>query len=161
MLSGAINDVEQLGRVAVEIDHVARFARGLRSGIHRDAHIGLRERRSVIRPITGHGDEMAVRLFLTDPLQFLFRGRLGHEIVYTRLSSDGRSREWIIAGDHHRFDSHPAQLREAILNSAFDDVFQFDCSERHHIRGNDQGCAAPMGNLVDCLSDWLRENSAG
>ena len=59
-----LDDVDQLGRVAVEIDHVAGFARGLRAGVHRDAHIGLSERRRVVRSVAGHGHEMAVGLFV-------------------------------------------------------------------------------------------------
>ena len=54
----------QLGRIAVEVDHVAGFARGLRAGVHRHADIGLRKRGRVVRAIAGHGDEMAVGLFL-------------------------------------------------------------------------------------------------
>ena len=147
-----LDDVEQLGRVAVEIDHVAGFARGLRAGVHRHADIGLRERGRVVRPVAGHGDEMTVGLFLADAFEFLFRRRLRHEIVHARLSGDGCGGEWIVAGDHHRFDSHLAQLREAILDSAFDDVFQLDRAERHHVRGDDQRRAAAMGDFVDRLS---------
>ena len=39
-----LDDVDELGRIAVEVDHVAGFARGLRAGVHRHAHVGLRER---------------------------------------------------------------------------------------------------------------------
>ena len=61
-----LDDVEQLRRIAVEIDHVAGFARGLRAGVHRHAHIGLRERRRVVRAVAGHGDQMTLGLFLAD-----------------------------------------------------------------------------------------------
>ncbi len=50
------DNVDQLGRVAVEIDHVAGFARGLGSRVHGNADIRLRERRRVVRSVTGHGD---------------------------------------------------------------------------------------------------------
>ena len=66
-----LDDVDQLGRIAVEVDHVAGFARGLRAGVHRDAHVGLRERRRVVRAVAGHGDEMTLGLFLADAFQFL------------------------------------------------------------------------------------------
>ena len=61
----------QLGRVAVEVDHVAGFARGLRAGVHRHADIRLSERGRVVRAVAGHGDEMTVGLFLADALQLL------------------------------------------------------------------------------------------
>src|SRR5262249_35123278 len=34
-----LDDVEQLGRITVEIDHVAGFAGGLRAGVHGNAHV--------------------------------------------------------------------------------------------------------------------------
>ena len=61
----------QLRRVAVEVDHVAGFARGLRAGVHRHADVGLRERRRVVRAVAGHGDQMAVGLFLANAFQLL------------------------------------------------------------------------------------------
>ena len=121
-----LDDVDELGRVAVEIDHVAGFARGLRAGVHGDADIGLRERGRVVRAVTGHGDEMAVGLFVANAFQFLFRRCLRHEIVHARLSSDGRGGERIVARDHDRVDAHLAQLNEALLDPALDDVLQFD-----------------------------------
>ena len=57
-----LDDVEQLGWIAVEIHHVAGFARGLRAGVHRHAHIRLRERGRVVRAVAGHGDEMTLAL---------------------------------------------------------------------------------------------------
>ena len=146
-----LDDVEQLGRVAVEVDHVAGFARGLRARVHRHADISLRERRRIVRAVAGHGHEMTVGLFLTNAFQFLLRRRLRHEIVYARLSSDGRGGQRIVAGDHHRLDSHFAQLREAIFDPAFDHVFELDRAERHHVRGDNERSSAAMRDFIDCL----------
>ena len=66
-----LDDVDELGRIAVEIDHVAGFARGLRAGVHRHADIGLSQRGRVVRAVAGHGDEMAVGLFLANAFQLL------------------------------------------------------------------------------------------
>ncbi len=74
-----LDDVEQLGRVAVEVDHVAGFARGLRARVHRHADIRLGERGRVVRAVTGHGDEMAVGLFLANPFQLLLGRGLRHK----------------------------------------------------------------------------------
>ena len=54
------DDLDQLCRIAVEIDHVAGFARRHRAGIHRDADIGLSERRRVVGAIAAHRDEFAL-----------------------------------------------------------------------------------------------------
>ena len=61
-----LDDLDQLGRIAVEVDHVARFARGLGAGVHRHADVGLRERGRVVGAVTGHRDEMTFGLFLAD-----------------------------------------------------------------------------------------------
>ena len=68
-----LDDVDELRRIAVEVDHVAGFARGLRAGVHRHAHVRLRQRRRVVRAVAGHGDQMAVGLFLADAFEFLLR----------------------------------------------------------------------------------------
>jgi len=47
--------------IAVEIDHVAGLACGLRAGVHGHADIGLRQRGRVVGAVAGHGDEMALR----------------------------------------------------------------------------------------------------
>ena len=105
----------QLGRVAVEIDHVAGFARGLRAGVHGHADIRLRERGRVVRAVAGHGDEMAVGLFLANAFQLLLRRGLRHEIIHARFGRDGRGGQRIVAGDHHRLDSHFAQAARSDL----------------------------------------------
>ncbi|MGZ8648049.1 MAG: HAD-IC family P-type ATPase, partial [Solirubrobacteraceae bacterium] len=56
-----LDDVEQLGGGAVEVDHVARFAGSLGAGVHRHPHVGLRERferlrRMGIRTVMVTGD---------------------------------------------------------------------------------------------------------
>ncbi len=54
-----LDDLDELGRVGVEVDHVARFFRGLGAGVHGHADIGLGERGSVIGTVAGHRDQLA------------------------------------------------------------------------------------------------------
>ena len=61
-----LDDVEQLRWIGVEIDHVAGFARGLRAGVHGNTHVGLRERRCVVRAVAGHGNQVTLGLLLAD-----------------------------------------------------------------------------------------------
>ena len=49
------------------------------------------------------------------------------------FGSNGSSGERVVARDHDGADAHFAQLCEAFLDSAFDDVLQFDHAERCHI----------------------------
>ena len=57
-----LDHLDQLGRVGIEIDHVAGFARGLRAGLHGDADIGLGKRRRIVGAVAAHGDQPALRL---------------------------------------------------------------------------------------------------
>ena len=57
-----LDDVDELRRVGVEVDHVPGFLRRLGAGVHGDADVGLRERRSVVRAVAGHRDEAAAAL---------------------------------------------------------------------------------------------------
>lgn len=53
------DDVDELCRAGIEIDHVARFFRGLRAGVHGYRHIRLSECGSVVsagRPSWRRGD---------------------------------------------------------------------------------------------------------
>ena len=50
------DDLDELGRVTVEVHHVAGFARGLGAGVYGHADIGLRQRRGVVGAVTDHGD---------------------------------------------------------------------------------------------------------
>ena len=55
-----LDDLEQLGRVGVEVDHVAGLLRRLRAGVHGHADVGLGQRRRVVGAVAGHGDELAL-----------------------------------------------------------------------------------------------------
>ena len=79
------DDLDQLARIRIEIDHVAGFFRGLRAGIHRQADIRLSKRGRVVRPIAHHGDELSFALLLPQELEFGFRSRFGDEIVDSGL----------------------------------------------------------------------------
>ena len=64
-----LDDLDQLRRVRVEVDHVARLARGLGAGVHRHADVRLGERRGVVGAVAGHRDQAAVGLLLLDQLE--------------------------------------------------------------------------------------------
>ena len=119
-----LDDLDELGRVAVEVDHVAGLARGLRAGVHGDADIGLGQRGRVVGAVAGHGDELALGLFVADALELVLGRRLGQEIVDPGFGGDGGGGHRIVAGDHDGADAHAAQLGEAFLDAALDDVLE-------------------------------------
>ena len=57
-----LDDLDELGRVGVEVDHVAGLLRGRRAGVHRDPDVGLGQRRGVVGAVAGHGDQPAALL---------------------------------------------------------------------------------------------------
>ena len=101
-----LDDFDQLGRIGIEIDHVAGFARSLRAGLHRDPDIGLREGRGVIGAVAAHGDQPAAGLLLADVGELVLWRRLGEKVVDARLGGDRRCGHGIVAGDHDGSDAH-------------------------------------------------------
>ena len=61
-----LDDLDQLGRIGIEVDHVAGLARGLRAGVHGDADVGLGQRRRVVGAVAAHGDQLALGLLVAD-----------------------------------------------------------------------------------------------
>ncbi|MNV55418.1 hypothetical protein D3C71_1476480 [compost metagenome] len=114
----------QLGRVRVQIDHVARLFGGLSARVHRHRHIGLRQRGRVVGAVTGHRYQTAFRLILANQRQLGFRRRFRQEVVYPGFGGDRGGGQWVITGDHHRFDTHFTQLGETLFNAALDDILQ-------------------------------------
>ena len=51
-----LDHLDQLGRIRVKIDHVARLTRRLRAGIHGNADVGLSERWGIVGAVAAHGD---------------------------------------------------------------------------------------------------------
>ena len=76
-----LDDLDELRRVRVEIDHVAGLLRGLRAGVHRDADVGLRQRGRIVGAVAGHRDELAARLLFLDVGHLGFGRGLGEEVV--------------------------------------------------------------------------------
>ena len=74
----------------------------LRAGVHRDADVGLRQRRSVVGAVAGHGDEPARGLLALDQFHLRFGSGLGKKVVDAGLFGDRRRRQRVVAGDHDR-----------------------------------------------------------
>ena len=135
-----LDDLDQLRRIGVEVDHVARLARRLGAGVHRDADVGLGQGGGVVGAVAGHRDQAPVGLLLADQLQLSLRRRFGEEVVDARLLGDLRRGQLVVAGDHDRADAHRPQLVEAGLHPFLDHVLEVDHAQdplvaRHRQRG--------------------------
>ena len=86
---------------------------------------------------------------LADQLELGLGRGLGEEVVDAGLGGDGRRGEAVVAGDHHGLDAHAAQLGEALLDAALDDVLQLDDAEHARAVGHHQRRAAAARDVVD------------
>ena len=121
-----LDDLDELGRVGVEVDHVAGLLGRRRAGVHRDADVGLRERGRVVGAVAGHRDQLAALLLLLDQRHLVLGRGLGEEVVDAGLVGNGLGGQRVVAGDHHRPDAHPAHLVEPLAHALLDDVLEVD-----------------------------------
>ncbi len=143
-----LDNLDQLRRIGVEIDHVARLLRRLRARVHRDAHIGLRQRGGVVGAIAGHRDQLALALLAADQVHLVLRLRLRQEVVDARLARNRRRRQRIVAGDHDGSDAHRTKLRKPLLHPTLHHVLQVNHTQRLPVlRHNQRGAATPRHRL--------------
>ena len=108
-----LDDLDELRRIRVEVDHVPRLLGGLCPGVHGHTDVGLCERRSIVRPIARHRHEPSFRLLAPDQRDFVLRRRLRQELVHACFVRDRRGHQGIVARDHHRADPHLAASRRS------------------------------------------------
>ena len=87
-------------------------------------------------------------LLLLDQRHLRLRRRLGEEVVDAGLLRDHGGGDAVVAGDHHGADAHPAQLVEALVHAALDDVLQVDDAERPVVPRDDERRAALLGDAL-------------
>ncbi len=155
-----LDDLDELGGIGIEVDHVAGLARGLRAGVHGDADIGLSQGRRIVGAVAAHGDELALGLLGADELELLLRRRLGEEIVDAGLRRDGGRGHRVVAGDHDGADAHAAQLGEALADAALDDVLEMDDAEQLAVLGDRERRAAGFGDALGERIDLARHLGA-
>ena len=98
--------VDDAGEVVVEQDEV----RGLLGDVgavqpHGDADVGLLQRRRVVDPVAGDGDDLALLLQRFDEVHLLLGGDAGEEDlrgIQRQLQLRGRQAPQVVAGDDHR-----------------------------------------------------------
>jgi hypothetical protein len=152
-----LDDLDDLGRVAVEVDHVAGLAGGLGAGLHGHADIGLGQGGRVVGAVAAHGDQPALALLLADQPQLVLGRGLGQEVVDAGFRGDGGGGHRVVAGDHHRAQAHAAQVGEAFLDVGLDHVLQVDDADQGAVLADRQRRAARAGDTVDGGGDLGRD----
>ena len=156
-----LDNLDQLGRIGIQIHHVAGFLGGLGAAVHRHGHIGLGQSRRVIGAVARHRHQPALGLMLSDQRKLGFWRGLGEEVVHPGLGRNGRGSEPIVSGDHDGADAHPAQLGKAGANAALDDVLQRDHPQQAIALRNRQRRAAVACHGVGHVTDGSRNRPAG
>ena len=128
-----LDDLDQLGRVRVQVDHVAGLARRLGARVHRDPDVGGGEGGSVVRAVARHRHELTCGLLAPDQRHLVLRLGLGEEVVDARLLCDRPRGQRVVARDHHGADAHRPELREALPHSLLDHVLEVDHAERRRV----------------------------
>ena len=124
------HNLDQFGRIIIQIYHIAGFLCSLRTTVHCYSDIRLSQSGSIIRTVPHHCHQFAGLLFLLDIFHFIFRLRFGNKIIDTCLFCNIFGSQRVITGHHHCLHSHFAQAFETFLNTRFDDILQFD-NTRH------------------------------
>ena len=121
-----LHHVQQLGRVAVEVDHVGGFASGLGTVVHRHADVGLSQCRGVVGAVAAHGNQATIVLLMANTREFLLWRGFGQHIVHTRFSGNRGGGQRVVASDHHGANPQLAQLGKTLTNTWLDHVFEMD-----------------------------------
>ena len=120
-----LDDLDQFRGVIVQVDHVAGLLGGLRTAVHRHAHVGLRQRRGIVRAVAHHGDQFTGPLLAADVFEFILGAGFGDEVVDACLFGNVFCRQRVVARHHHGFHAHLAQTLETLADTRLDDVLQF------------------------------------
>ena len=144
-----LHHVQQLGRVAVEVDHVGRFTCRLGAIVHRHANVSLGQGRGVVGAVTTHGHQTAVVLFLTDARQLFLRRGFGQHIIDACLRSNRRRGQRVVTGHHDGADPQLAQFGKTLANPGLDHVLEVDRAQQSTVGADQQRRAAALGDLVD------------
>ena len=144
-----LDDLDELGRVAVEVDHVAGLLGGLGAGVHGHADVGLGQRGGVVGAVAHHGHELAAVLLLADVGELGLGRGLGDEVVDAGLLGDRLGRQRVVAGDHHDAQAHLAEPGEPLADARLEDVLELDHADEPVVLGDGQRRGAAGGDRVD------------
>ena len=131
-----MHHIQQLGRVAVQIDHVGRFPRCLSAVVHRHADVSLGQCRCVVGTVATHGHQSPVILLMANARQFFLGRGLGQHVIHTGFGRNGCGGQRVVTGDHHGANPQLAQLGKAFADTGFDHVLEVDRAKQPALGAN-------------------------
>ena len=90
-------------QIALDQRDARTFHRDIGAGTHRDADMGLGQRRSIVNAVAGHRDQSTCVLQLFDDFGFLFRQHFRFDPVYPELPGHGVGRCPVVSSQHDHF----------------------------------------------------------
>ena len=147
----------QLGRVIVKVYHIAGFLCSLRTAIHGNPHICLRQRGGIIGSVSHHGNQFAGLLFFLDILHFILRLCFGNEIIHTGFFGNIFGGQRVVTGHHDRLHPHFTKTFKAFLDARLDNVLQFYDSQYRFIDTHYQRGTAIARNDGNRFFHFFRE----
>ena len=94
-------------------------------------------------------------LVLANELELRLGRGFGEELVDAGFGGDRRRRQPVVAGDHDGLDAHLAQLREALVDAALDDVAQLDHAEHARVRRRPPAASRPRARSWSTVASPL------
>ena len=114
--------VAYLAQVGRNQGHFSHIHRQIASLPHRDAEVGLRQRRTVVDAVTHHRHMLAFRLKLLDDFRLVLRKHLGTILPDTCLAGYGLCRHPIVSGQHNDRNALALQVLNGGFRSRLDAV---------------------------------------
>ncbi len=102
---------DQPAQIAVDQRDAGALHRHVGAGAHRDADVGLRQRRRVVDAVAGHRDATPLALQALHDRRLLLRQHLGFDGVDAELARHGLGGRAAVAGQHH--DAQPFGVQSA------------------------------------------------
>ena len=107
-------------QVALHQRDAGALHRHVGAGAHRDADVGLRQRRRVVDAVAGHGDHAALGLQALDDRRLLLGQHLGLDLVDAHGARDGLGGRAAVAGQHHDAQPLVVQRRDRLRRRRLD-----------------------------------------
>ena len=174
------------GEVVVGQDHHRRVLGHFGAGdAHRDADVGLLERRCVVHSVTGHGDDVGLPLQRADQADLVLRRHAGNDADVVEfgdqllvahggelrarqrlardaeLVADRRSGHRVVASDHPHLDAGAMALFDGHLRLGTGRVDDADHGQQCRVRGRRRGGERPDRTSPGRSRDGRRPSRAG
>ena len=96
--AGQFNRTDHIQRIAFHQDHIGTLHRDIGARTDREAHVGLRQRRSIIDAIAHHADLLALPLQFLDLCGLVARQHVGQHDVDAQFLRNALSGRTVVTG---------------------------------------------------------------